>query len=185
MEDQLIIKGFCERSENAIRALDDKYGGLCRAVANRILNNEQDAEECVNDALLAVWNRIPPEKPHPLSAYMCGIVKNLSLKKYHANIARKRNSHYDLVLDELAECLAGTAMVEDAILAQELGREINIFLAGLKKTDRVMFVRRYWFLENVQEIADSLGKSPNYVAVHLHRSRNRLKKYLIGKGMME
>lgn len=185
MEDWLIINQLYERSESAVCALDDKYGRLCRTVANRILHNEQDAEECVNDALLAVWNRIPPEKPHPLSAYLCGIVKNISLNKYHANIAGKRNRHYDLVLDELAECLAGTATVEDTILAQELGREINVFLAGLKKTDRIIFVRRYWFLEDVREIADSLGKTSNYVAVHLHRSRSRLKKYLIGKGLME
>lgn len=184
MEDQLIIKKFNERSEEAIRELSDKYGTLCKAVANRITGNEQDAEECLNDALLAVWNNVPPESPDPLSTYVCRITRNLSLKKYHANTAKKRDTRYDLVLEELEECLAGDSSVEDEILAKELQQSMNDFLPGLKKTDRIIFVKRYWFLESVSEIADSIGRNNNYVTVHLHRSRKKLEDYLKRKGLI-
>lgn len=183
MDDQLIIKKLGERSESAIQALSDKYGKLCLALANRILHNEQDAEECVNDALLAAWNTIPPASPDPLSTYLCGITRNLSIAKYHANTAKKRNHYYDLVLDELADSLPGNTLVEDEILAKELGHAINDFLSGLGKFDRMLFIRRYWFLESVSEIADQVGKSANYVTLHLHRSRKKLENYLKANGL--
>lgn len=184
MEDQLIIKKFFERSEEAVRELSDKYGALCKGIAYRILGNEQDAEECLNDAFLAVWNNVPPESPDPLSAYVCRITRNISLKKYHANTAKKRNTQYDLALEELEECLAGDSSVEDEILAKELKQGINDFLPGLKKIDRIIFVKRYWFLESVSEIAESIGRNNNYVTVHLHRSRKKLENYLKQKGLI-
>lgn len=61
----------------------------------------------------------------------------------------------------------------------------HIFLSKLKKADRVMFVRRYWFLETVSEIAGSIGRSNNYVTVHLHRSRKKLENYLKMKGLIQ
>lgn len=184
MDDQLIINGFWERSEKAINDLSDKYGALCKTTANRILNNEQDSEECVNDALLAAWNTIPPQKPDPLSAYIAKITKNIALNKYHANTAQKRNNYYDAVLEELEECIASNISVEDEILAKELKYAINAFLKELKETDRIIFIKRYWFLETIPEIADSTGKSKNYVTVHLHRCREKLKNYLKKKGLV-
>lgn len=184
MEDQLIIKKFFERSEEAVRDLSEKYGVLCKGIAYRILGNEQDAEECLNDALFAAWNNIPPESPDPLSAYVCRITRNISLKKYHAITAKKRNNHYDLALDELEDCLAGDSSVEDEVLAKELQQGINDFLSELKKTDRIIFVKRYWFLESISEIAESIGRKNNYVTVHLHRSRKKLENYLKQKGLI-
>lgn len=184
MEDQFIIEALYERSEKAIRLLDEKYGKLCKGIAFRILNNEQDAEECINDTFLAVWNAVPPENPNPLSAYISRICKNIALKKYHANTAKKRNSHYDLVLEELEECLAGCESVEGEIAAQELKQAINEFLSELKKTDRVIFMRRYWLLESISSIAVDMGKSKNYITVHLHRSRKKLEIYLKMKGLI-
>lgn len=184
MDDQLIIKKFQERSEDAIQELSDKYGKLCYALANRILHNEQDAEECVNDALLAAWDTIPPANPDPLSTYLCGITRNLSIKKYHANTAKKRNHYYDLVLDELADSLPGDTLVEDEILAKELGQAINVFLSGMREFDRILFVRRYWLLESIPEIAGQVGRSKNYVTVHLYRSRKQLESYLKSQGLI-
>ena len=184
MEDQLIIEKLNERSEDAVTELYEKYGRLCKGISRRILNNEQDVEECLNDVLLAVWNKVPPENPDPLSSYICRITRNISLNRYHANKAQKRNSSYDLALEELEGCLAGDSSVEDEILAKELEREVNNFLSGMKKTDRIIFVRRYWFLESISEIAESMGWSSNYVTVHLHRSRKRLEKDLKGKGLI-
>lgn len=185
MEDQLIIQEFCDRQEQAIQDLSDKYGLLCQTIANRILGNRQDAEECVNDALLAAWNTIPPENPQPLSTYICRITRNISLNKYHANTAQKRNHYYDLLLDELEESLAGIETVEDAILTKELEHAINDFLSEQKQIDRIIFIKRYWFFEPTDTIADGLGKSKNYVAVHLHRSRKKLENYLLKRGLIE
>ena len=178
MEDQLIIKLFFERSETAITELANKYGGLCASLAYNILKNEQDVEECVNDAYLAAWNAIPPETPNPLSAYICRITRNLSLKKYHLNTAKKRNNYYDLALEEIEGCLVGISNVEDEILVKELSAQINAFLEKLKEKDRIIFIQRYWFCDSAQEIAKKLGVSVNYVTVHLHRTRVKLKKYL-------
>lgn len=118
MEDERIIALFFERSELAIRALDDKYGALCRAVAFNILADAQDAEECVSDAYLGAWNAIPPARPNPLRAYIIKIVRNLSVKAYRSRRAAKR-SGYTVALEELDECIADTKTVEDTVEAAE------------------------------------------------------------------
>ena len=185
MEDQLIIKLFFERSEDAIRELDLKYGKICRCIANKFLHNEQDSEECINDAYLAVWNTIPPQDPDPLSAYVFRIVKNAALKKYRANTAQKRNNYYDVILEEVDEFLAVKETVESEILAKEISRQINVFLGQIKDKDRIMFVQRYWFCYSVEEIAKMVGVSKNYVTVHLHRTRKKLRDYLRSEGFYD
>lgn len=178
MDDQLIIKLFFARSENAITELSKKYGKLCSSLANNILKNEQDAEECVNDVYLAAWKAIPPETPKPLSAYICRITRNLSLKRYHFNMAQKRNGYYDVLLEEIEDCLESGEAVEDEILVREMSAQVNLFLGKLKEKDRIIFVRRYWFCDDISQIAKNMGVSPNYVRVHLYRTRENLKKYL-------
>ena len=105
MNDERIIDLFFERSEQAIKELDGKYGKVFHSLSFKILNNHQDAEECVNDSYLGTWNTIPPAKPNPLLAFVCKIVRNISLKRYEQNTAAKRNSRYDVALEELEECL--------------------------------------------------------------------------------
>lgn len=139
MEDWMIVRLLFQRSEEAVAELDRKYGKICSAIAYRILQNREDAEECVNDAFLAVWNTVPPEKPEPLLAYVCRIVRNLSLKKYHYNTAEKRNSHYHVVLEELSDCLESGRNVEDGMLVRELAEEVNAFLRTLKKRERAVY----------------------------------------------
>lgn len=184
MEDRLIIELFFERSEHAISELSKKYGELCQTLSKRILHNDQDAEECVNDAYLAAWNTIPPERPDPLSAYICRITRNVSLKKYRSLTAQKRNSRYDVILEEAAEFLAAKDSVEDELIAGEIAEQINHFLGKLRQKDRVIFVQRYWFCREIPEIAKELDLSKNYVNVHLHRTRERLKKYLRAEGYL-
>ena len=103
LEDNKIIDLFYARSEQAIIELSKRYGAVCRKIAGNILNNRLDAEECVNDAYLGVWSTVPPQSPDPLQAYVCRIVRNLSITKYHSNTAVRRNSFYDVALDELEE----------------------------------------------------------------------------------
>ena len=142
------------------------------------MKNREDAEECVNDAFLAVWNRVPPEKPDPLLAYVCRIVRNLSLKRYHYNTAEKRNHHYDMVLEGVADCLESGRNVEEDMLVRELAEDLNVFLHRLKKRERAVFVLRYWYCFSVLEIADKTGMKVSAVRVSLHRTRKKLKTYL-------
>ena len=183
MEDQKIIELFFARSEQAIAQLENKYGNRCLQVAGNILNNRLDAEECVNDAYLAVWDTIPPQKPDPLLTYVCRIVRNLSIKRYHANSALKRNSYYDVALDELEECLQTKETVENEIAVAELAETINQFLSTLSKENRMMFVRRYWFSDSVADIAEMFEMSSRNVSLRLLRVRKGLKKYLKKEGM--
>lgn len=182
MDDSKIIDLFYARQEQAIMELSQKYGAVCSKVARNILSNSLDAEECVNDAYLGAWNTIPPQHPEPLLAYICRIVRNLSVMRYHSNTAVKRNSFYDVVLDELDECLASAANVEAEISAKELSELLDRFLGTLDEENRVMFMRRYWYSDPVSDIAENFHMSSNNVSVRLSRLRGRLKKFLKKEG---
>lgn len=185
MNDQLIIELVFKRCEEAITATSEKYGKLCKSISDRILKNNEDAEECVSDTYLTLWETIPPEEPDPFVAYICKIVRNLSLKRYRHNTAEKRNSYYDASLDEISECVAACGEVDERITAQELTDRLNKFLEGLKEVDRVMFVKKYWFCMEIPEIAEEMSLSTNYVNVHLHRIREKLKQYLVKENWYE
>lgn len=178
MDDEKIIGLFFERSEQAIKELDSKYGKLCHKLSFNILNNRPDSEECVNDAYLGAWNAIPPEKPNLLSAYICKIVRNISLKRYYAKTAAKRNSVYDVAMEELEACLATPNSVDDEIETKELARVIEKFLDTLSEENRVIFMRRYWFSDTYADIAERVGFSEKNVSVRLVRIRKQLKDYL-------
>ncbi|MCI9176552.1 MAG: sigma-70 family RNA polymerase sigma factor [Lachnospiraceae bacterium] len=182
MEDSRIIDLFFERSEQAIAELSKKYGAVCNRVAGNILRNSLDVEECVNDAYLGAWNTIPPRRPEPLLAYLCRIVRNLSITRYHANTAAKRNSFYDAALDELEECLASAKTVETEISAKELSDLLDRFLGTLDRENRIMFVRRYWYSDPVSSIAAAFHMSSNSVSARLSRIRTKLKKFLKKEG---
>ena len=182
MDDREIIALFFDRSELAIEELSKKYGKLCIHIADNILGNRQDAEECTNDAYLGAWNTIPPQKPNPLKAYICKLVRNISITKYHANTAQKRNSHYDVALDELKDCLSSTETAESAFLAKELSHILDRFLLTVDQRSRVMFVRRYWYSDSIAEIAEMFQMRPNTVTVHLTQVRNKLRKFLVKEG---
>jgi len=182
LEENQIIQLFNERSEKAITELSNKYGFLCKSIAENILKNKQDSEECVNDAFLGVWNSIPPQNPSSLKAYVLKIVRNQAIKKYHFNTAFKRNSQYDVALDELYECFSCFNNVESELDSLELTRLINSFLKTLSKNDRIMFIKRYWFAMSVTEIAEDLNVNNHYVSVKLSRIRESLKKYLEKEG---
>ena len=183
LDDRKIIEMFFERSEQAIIELSNKYGSVYAKVAFNILNNKQDTEECVNDAYLGAWNTIPPQNPNPLLSYVCRIVRNLAIKKYHGNTAAKRNSIYDVALDELENCFPSSDSVEDAFNAAETARIIDTFLETLDQDNRVMFVRRYWYADSIEDIAKRFKTSNHNISVRLSRTREKLKKHLIKEGV--
>ena len=185
MEDNQILTLFFERSEQAIAELSGKYGAAVRKTAANILQDRQDVEECVNDTWLGVWNAIPPHRPDPLAAFVCRIARNLALKRYRSNTAQKRNGSYDLVLDELAECFPSDVSVEDDFAAKELSAAISRFLDTLGYDDRFAFVRRYWFADDVSDIAAMMGQKSHRISVRLYRTRERLHRYLKKEGLLE
>lgn len=184
MDDEQIIDLFWQRSEDAINELDAKYGRLCHTLSYQIVNDQQDAEECVNDAYLGIWDAIPPARPHCLSAYLCRIVRNLSLKKLEQRSAAKRDSQYDVALEELAEILPGSEDVWSSLAAQALTQTLEHFLDTLSQENRVIFVRRYWFSDSYQTIARQVHKSEKNVSVRLTRLRKQLRQYLIQEGIL-
>lgn len=177
MDDRQIIALFYERSEQAIAELSKKYGGLCFKIAINILNNPQDAEECVNDAYLGVWNSIPPQNPDPLRAYLCRIVRNLALKKLRANTALKRGGQLEVSLSELENCIPDKSF-DELLSAKELTEQLNAFLSILHRDDRVMFIKRYWLSESLTEIAATFGITEHNASVRLGRIRKKLCQYL-------
>ena len=167
MDDSKIIELFFERQEQAIIELSNKYGSVCSKVAFNILNNKQDTEECVSDAYLGAWNTIPPQNPNPLLSYVCRIVRNLAIKKYHANTAAKRNSIYDVALDELENCFPSSVSVEDDFNVIETARIIDEFLATLNQKNRIMFVRRYWHSDSIDDLAKLFQTSNHNISVRI------------------
>ena len=182
VSDEEIISLFFARSQKAVQALDDKYGALCRQVSDHIVSDSRDAEECVNDAYLCVWNTVPPEKPLYLRAFLCKIVRNLSLKRWEHQRAAKRGICAALPLEELDDCFSTPGRVEDRLEADELARALGAFLDTLSPDNRVIFLRRYWFSEPYSEIAKQVGLSEKNVSVRLSRIRKQLKGYLIERG---
>ena len=184
IEDGRIIGLFFERSEQALEELDRKYGAAVKKTAANILSDRQDAEECVNDTYLRVWNSIPPQKPNPLVSYVCKIARNLALDRYRSNTAEKRNGNLDLVLEEMEECIPSNMSVETELEAKELTQEINRFLAALPKDDRFLFVRRYWYGDSVADLAAMTGGSANRISVRLFRIREKLRNTLTKEGLI-
>ena len=185
MEDDEIIRLFYERSENAIVHVEKKYGAILGSMSYNILHDHSDAEEVVNDTLYAAWETIPPENPNPLLAYLVRIAHNKSIKKHQHNTAKKRNSYYDAALDELEAVLADFASVEEEYEAKELTEAIDIFLDKIDRKGRLLFIRRYYFADSIQELSKQFDMSENSVYVKLHRIRKRLKKYLEQEGFMK
>ena len=178
MDDEKIIELFFARSELAIKELDTKYGSVCQNISYNILNNRQDAEECVNDAYLGTWNAIPPQRPNPLLTFVCKIVRNLSIMRYRANKAMKRNSTYDVSMNEIEECIAAPEDVEKALDAKALARMIEGFLDTLTEENRVIFMRRYWFSDTYAQIAERVGMTEKNVSVRLTRVRKQMREDL-------
>ena len=183
MEDRKIVALLWQRTELAIEALAKKFGAGLHRLAMNILGSRPDAEESVNDTYLALWNAIPPEKPEPLTPYVYRVGRNTALKKLRDNTAAKRNSRYDVSLDELAGCIAGCSL-EEEWEARELGRAIDRFLGLQTQQNRIIFLRRYWFGDSVREIAALYTMTPGAVSVRLSRLRDALKDYLNKEGFL-
>ena len=187
MEDREIIELFFQRSERAIEELTNKYGKSMQRVAWVLLQDTEDARECVNDACLGVWNAIPPERPDPLITYACRVTKNIAISRLRYKQAKKRNAALETSFEELEELeflLPHAKSIEEQWEEKQITAAIESFLDGLDQKSRVMFVKRYWFSESVEMIAKELHMRENAVAVKLLRIRKKLKDHLEKEGML-
>ena len=181
MEDIKIIELFFSRDESALLQTSAKYGAYCSSIAFNVLGNSEDANECMNDTLLRAWNSIPPQKPENLKAYLGRIARNLAIDRYDRNTAEKRGGgQYELALEELAECVADT---QDHSGASDLAQIINAFLKKQEKEKRIIFVKRYFYMEPVKQIAKDMSLSESNVKTTLFRLRNSLREELSKEGI--
>lgn len=187
MEDNQIVELYWKRDEKAISETGQKYGAYCRSIAYNIINNNEDSEECVNDTWLKAWDSIPPQKPSNLRLFLAKITRNLSYNRYNSNIAKKRGGgEISVVLDELADCLTDEKSdVEQEFIGKELRESVNTFVRSLPERERDVFVRRYFFIDTVEEIAKRYGLTENNTMVILSRTRKLLKEKLKKEGYMD
>ena len=184
MEDSEIIGLYWRRAEQAISATEEKYGGYCAAIAVGILNDPEDAKECVNDTWLSAWNSIPPQKPERLSIYLGRLTRNLSLNRAKARAAEKRGGgQRELALAEPEECVPDPRGVEEAVEEQELTAALNKFLYAQSAPRRNIFIRRYWYLVPIRELAGEFGMSERAMTSLLFRMRGQLKRFLEQEGI--
>lgn len=181
MEDFAIIELYFARDEQAIRETDQKYGRLCHCIAENFLRSTADSEECVNDTYLNLWNTIPPTRPMDFKAFVCKVVRQLSLKKLRYNTAQKRNANLTVAFSELEEILSDNAVASEQE-CRELVSVISDFLWREKEEVRNVFVRRYYFLDSVRDIAAMYGFTESKVKNILYHTRSKLKKHLMKEG---
>ena len=181
MEDSKIIELYFQRSEDAIKQTDKKYGKYCYTIAYNILSDALDSEECVNDTYLKVWETIPPSKPSRLSYFIGKLTRNLSIDRLRNKNAMKRSAEAEVAFEEVDGMISDSMTdIHDAVF---LRNTINSFLAGLSKRDRKIFVQRYWYMCTSVEIAKDLGISDSLVRVRLLRMKEDFKKYLEKEGV--
>ena len=185
MDDKTLISLYFNRNEQAIGETQRIFGKYFYTIANNILGSAQDAEECVNDVLMRLWDHIPPAKPENAKAYFTSVARSVANKRYKMNHARKRGSgETEAVLDELYDCCSDSDSVEQQIDRNALSDSINAFLETLNPEHRIIFVLRYWSVYPVDEIADKLGISKSKVTVTLMRTRQKLRKHLELEGFL-
>ena len=182
MEDHAIIELYFARDESAIKETDAKYGAYCTAIAYNLLRIREDAQECVNDTYLAVWERIPPHIPECLRAFLGRMTRNIAIGRYRKTHAQKRSAELEVTLSELGDCLPSDENVERALDAKLLADSLNEWLDGIAEQDRMLFVRRYFFGDLSKGLAKKTGMSEAGLSRRLAKLRDNLRTYLTERG---
>ena len=183
--DQEIIELYWQRDEEAIRASQRRYGGYCGAIAQNILADPLDAEECLNDTWIGAWNAMPPHRPARLRLFLAKITRSLACDALRSRNARKRGGGvYTAALEELAECVPTVPGAEQEAEARELEQAVDRFLHSLGERDCSIFLRRYWYAEPLEDVAARYGMKLNTVKTSLFRTRKKLRRYLESEGMI-
>lgn len=179
MQDHELLELYRNRDESAITATADTYGNYCYRIAYNILNNNEDSEECVNDTWLHAWNSIPPHSPECFSSYLGKITRNLALNRYKLLTAKKRGcGQVALAFSELESCVPSQTGIEKIADEIALVSAIDAFLRTQQRTQRNIFIGRYWYFYSIRELASAYGMRESKISSLLHRMRNRLRSHL-------
>ena len=182
MDDNEILDLYFARSEQAIVQTDQKYGFYCYSIAKRILSDPLDAEESVNDTYAEVWKSIPPRRPRYFFAFLASICRHLSLNRVDWKQAAKRRAQVVPLTEEMENCIPDTVH-ERQMEAKELGKLLDLFLESLPKDSRLIFLRRYWYVDSVPEIAARYGMTESKVKMQLSRTKEKLRSFLEQEGI--
>lgn len=183
MDDLAIVELYHRRDERAIAESDHKYGALCRSIALKLLGLREDAEECVNDTWHAAWNKMPPDRPQALGAFLGRITRNLSISRWRRDHARKRCDGMEVLLSELEDCVPAPGTTQEELERWQLAQSISAWLDGLEPEDRRLFIRRYWYGDTVKALAAAEGIGANALAQRLLRLRRGLRDFLESEGV--
>ena len=184
MDDKSIVDLYWQRSDKAIEETATKYGSYCRTIAYNILSNAEDSEECVNDTYLSAWNSMPDKRPERLSPFLAKITRNHALSRYEYLHRMKRGSNETaLAMDELLECIPSKQNPQQLLEAKELAIAINYFLSLLPTQEQKVFVCRYFFMASIAEISEKFHFSRSKTLSMLHRTRQKLRKFLLQEGL--
>lgn len=182
MTDEAIVSSFWERDETALSESKKIYGRYCLYIAQKVLNCEEDAEECLDDVLLAAWNSIPPQRPSNLKIYLGKLTRDTAIDALRRRTAKKRvPSEVIVALDELEEII-GENDADLSMKEQELSKCISDFLRTVAQDDRIIFIRRYWYFDSVEDICKRFGYGKSRVLMKLKRTREKLAKHLEKEG---
>jgi RNA polymerase sigma-70 factor (ECF subfamily) len=178
-EDNQLLQILHDDREAAIQRIHSCYGKYLLLVANGILRNEQDAEECVNDVLMRLWTSELPNEIRNLKAYLAKMVRNLAIMYLRKRSRQKRGGDFTVVsYEELSECIPDSKPGSDGFSQSELAAQIKAFVKELSEVDRIVFMGRYWLSQSISEIAKQIGKSEGFVTKRLLLLRERLKRRL-------
>ena len=185
MQDAELLAMYQAQDEHAISETDTKYGNRLRQIAFELLGNRQDAEETVSDVMMQAWKRVPEDPPGHFFAYLAAVTRNLSMNRLDARNAKRRGGGAQpAVLDELAECVADSCSVEQAVSERLLDDALCRFLDSLTTEQRTTFVLRYYYAMPLPEIAVQKHVSVSTVKVTLMRLRKKLRQYLELEGLL-
>lgn len=182
MDDCMIIDLYWARSEDAISETDKKYGRFCYGLSFNILGDSLDAEECVSDTYMAAWDAMPPHRPGLLKAFLGKLSRRIAISRWRGKNAAKRKGMTELVLDELSDCVPGGCSPAEELELKELAAVIDGFLRSLPEAERLVFIRRYWYLDPIKDICARYGYSQSKVKTMLYRMRAALKFRLSEEG---
>lgn len=182
MDDNQIINLFFQRDEDAVRVIDEKYGGKLNALAANILQSREDGLECVNGAYMKTWNAIPPTRPEYLFAFLATTVRNIAIDMIRKNNADKRQGKVTELTKELEECI-GECGLQTHLDKEDIGEMLSHFLETVDKNKRIIFLRRYWYSDSIKDISERMQMSESAVKVTLHRMRKELRKYMESEGL--
>lgn len=183
MEDSQIVALYLQRNESAIAHTAARYGAQLLRISYGIVQNQETAEECENDTYLQAWNTIPPNEPHNyLFAFLARIIRHICIDRCRYQQRLCRSAYIQELSTELQCCIPGTEDTQSHIEAIALGQSISAFLRQQSENQRNVFIRRYWYMDSVAEIAHRFGMSQSKVKSMLFRSRNALRTHLEKEG---